>query len=148
MKQLTVPTEIFEKIQQDRKEYRKDVDSTLAFSVLTLVIGEIETVTKRDGSEPTNDKMVSIIKKLIKSNNEVIALSEQTQSQKFVKENEILSSYLPQEMSRDQLLQAIENINADSIGEIMKGLNASHQGKFDRGLASVVAKEYLASKVK
>lgn len=148
MSQLIVSTSIFEKIQQDRKELRKDPESTLAFSVLTLVVGEVETITKRDGSKPTDDKMISIIKKLIKSNNEVIALSEQSQSNKFVKENEILSSYIPVEMSREKLLQVIESIKETNLGAIMKNLNSNYAGKFDRGLASVVAKEYLERKEK
>ena len=134
---------IYETIQNTRKEFRKDVEKTVEFSVLTLVIGEIETITKRDGSEPTDEKMISVIKKIIKGNNEIIQLHNGSGVEKFNRENMILQSFLPVERTREELYEIISSLKMTTIGAVMKALGEGDYGKFDRGLASQVAKEVL-----
>ncbi len=134
---------IYETVQNTRKEFRKDVEKTVEFSVLTLVIGEIETITKRDGSEPTDEKMISVIKKIIKGNNEIIQLHDGSGVEKFKRENVILQSFLPVERTREELYEIISSLKLTTIGAVMKALGEGNYGKFDRGLASQVTKEVL-----
>ena len=84
-----------------------------------------------------------VIKKLIKSNNEVITAYGELGSQKFIKENEVLSAYLPEELSDVEVHAFLTNIVFGSIGEAIKALDAVHKGRYDRASASKIAKELL-----
>lgn len=63
------------------------------------------------------------------------------------KENAYLETYLPSLMSEDQIREVIkfhhETIPFAGMGEIMKLLNSTNPGKFDKGVASKIAKEFL-----
>lgn len=77
-------------------------NNTILKNVLRLLLGEIETL------ESSNKKFDSnkIIKKLIDSNNQILAIKN---DEVLIKENEILNSFLPKEISKEELLNTIES---------------------------------------
>ncbi len=133
-------------IMHNRALARANKESKVEFAILTLLVGELETSLKREGkavTEATDEAVVAVIKKLIKSNNEVIGLYGEVGSAKFIQENEILKAYLPASMSEEELTVALQNTLFSSVGEAIKSLSEAFPGKFDKGLASKIAKDLL-----
>ena len=137
---------IIEKVQANRAAARKDVARVIEFNILTLLVGEMETAVKREGktlSMVSDVDVTKVIKKLIKSNNEVIGLYGEVGSAKFIQENEILKAYLPVSMSEVEIREALMGAVFGNVGEAMKYMTEKFAGKFDKGLASKIAKELL-----
>jgi uncharacterized protein YqeY len=109
-------------------------------SILTLVLGEYETKEKR-GETPD---IVKIAKKLIDSNTEIMAARP---DDKLVAENAVLLQLLPKQMTEDQLRAAIHASQAPNIGMVMKYLGTHHANTYDKGLASKLAKDILATTI-
>ena len=133
-------------IMHNRSLARANKESKVEFAILTLLVGELETSLKREGkvvADATDEAVVAVIKKLIKSNNEVIGLYGELGSAKFIRENKVLSGYLPKQMTEEELTAALENIMFSSVGEAIKALSESFPGKFDKAMASKIAKELL-----
>ena len=133
-------------IMHNRVIARANKENKVEFAILTLLVGELETSLKREGkavTEATDEAVVAVIKKLIKSNNEVISLQGELGSAKFIQENQVLSDYLPKQMTEVELTAALENIMFSSVGEAIKSLSESFPGKFDKAMASKIAKNLL-----
>ncbi|MBD8088592.1 GatB/YqeY domain-containing protein [Pseudomonas fluorescens] len=135
---------LFQEVQAQRQTLRKDPAQVAGFNILTLLVGELETASKRDGSQITDEKVVSVAKKLIKSNEETLRLTSGAGATKLDAENVVLRTLLPQELSEDQLLKILVDAKPGNIGEAMKLLNGQFAGQFDKGLASRVAKQFLS----
>ena len=133
-------------IMHNRSLARANKESKVEFAILTLLVGELETSLKREGkvvADATDEAVVAVIKKLIKSNNEVIGLYGEVGSAKFIQENQVLSGYLPKQMTEEELTAALENIMFSSVGEAIKSLSESFPGKFDKAMAIKLIKEML-----
>ena len=133
-------------IMHNRAIARTNKESKVEFAILTLLVGELETSLKREGkavTEATDETVIAVIKKLIKSNNEVIGLYGEVGSAKFIQENKVLGDYLPKQMTEEELTAALENIMFSSVGEAIKSLSESFPGKFDKAMASKIAKNLL-----
>lgn len=139
---------LFEKLQKESLEARKARDTVRA-SVLTTALAQVKTMAIDDGHRAVTDADVTkVVRQFLKSCDENLALAAQgkmdaTRAEQFKIEKDILISYLPQQMSADQLKAALIKSAATNIGEAMKYLKANHDGQYDGKLASVVAKEVL-----
>lgn len=131
---------LLQEIQVSRVYYRKE-QSTVEFNILTLLVGELETSSKRDGSVITDEKVVTAIKKLIKSNNETMKLTGT--SEKLELENKTLAQFLPEEMSKEEIEAALSKVGFSTIGEAMKFMVTNYKGKFDKALVSKIAGDLL-----
>ena len=133
-------------IMHNRAIARANKERKVEFTILTILVGELETSLKREGkavTEATDEAVVAVIKKLIKSNNEVIGLYGEVGSAKFIQENKALSDYLPKQMTEEELTVALQNTLFSSVGEAIKSLSEAFPGKFDKAMASKIAKELL-----
>lgn len=112
---------MIDKIKTELLTARKNRDK-LAVNVLGLVLGEIQTASV--AKDLTEQDELSIIKKIIKSNNTTIkALKESgTDFQELEQENEILNQFLPQQLTCEQIEKIIaeHGITLDSnVGKSM-----------------------------
>lgn len=133
-------------IMHNRAIARANKECKVEFTILTLLVGELETSLKREGkavTEATDEAVVAVIKKLIKSNNEVIGLYGEVGSAKFIQENKVLSNYLPKQMTEEELTVVLQNTLFSSVGEAIKSLSEKFPGKFDKAVASKIAKSLL-----
>src|SRR5690349_2487234 len=73
----------------------------VARDVLRVALGEIQTAEARKNAPATEEEAAAALRKLIKSNEETLALSEGERADTLRKENEILSSLLPKQLSVD-----------------------------------------------
>lgn len=138
---------LIKRIQQDQIAARKD-RNTAAATTLTTLLGEASIVGKNDGNrESTDAEVQAVITKFIKNNKEMIALGVK----EAVDENELLSIYIPEQMSTDELEHIIADIigahsltSPKDMGVIMKELKQNKAGLFDGKTASIIAKEQLS----
>ena len=124
-------------IRQQKNEARKIPERAAEVGILTLLIGEVETVEKRSGKAFTDAQVIDSIKKLIKSNREALAHAVVP---KLVLENNILEALLPKQLSEADIRTVIAENNLQGIPAVMKFLNENYAGQFDKGMASAIAK--------
>lgn len=139
---------LIDKVRKDRQDARAS-NATVAYGILTLLVGELETNASRNRSDITDDQVVQMCKKLIKSNNDTITLIDaqteegQAKVQKLLVENAMLNIYLPVEMTEAEITKVLTDAKCATIGESMAYMLNNFPGKYDRGLASKVAKTLL-----
>ena len=132
---------LFEEIKLDRQTSRKSGDKLLT-SILGFIVGEL-TLEEKRGKVIDDHFVITILKKLAKSNIE----SDNAQ------ENSQFAKYIPQELSEDELDQEVDNImstmdatdlSMKSMGYVMKELKAKFPGLINGKIASKVIKERLS----
>jgi len=83
--------------------------------ILRVLLGDLETAETRKASAITDEECLQIVRKLIKSNDETLAIKPDDATRaKLTKETEILSALLPQTMSVETIVAAL----ADQANEI------------------------------
>jgi uncharacterized protein YqeY len=140
---------------------RKKRDSITA-SLLTTLIGEAEMVGKNANREVTDQEVVATIKKFIKNIDETIRVAgdyrDADRCDLAWAEKTILESFLPKQLSEDELKIVIdgiidglkelhggdEGVSKPNMGQVMKELKTKCEGLYDGGLASKLIKEMLA----
>ena len=104
-------------------------------NVLGVALGEIQTAEARANRPLQEDEATAILRKLVKSNEETLALSsDRAGADVLRREVEVLSALLPRTMSVEQIVEALSPV-ADAIratkadgaamGAAMKHLKAS-----------------------
>lgn len=148
---------LLDTLKADQLAARKEKNE-VATSLLTTLYSEAVNVGKNKANRAsTDDEVISIVKKFIKSANEnkdIYTKSNNTDRiQVIEKELTILNSYLPQGVTPEEVksasLEIMAQLNLDknpsSMGKIMKELKTRFGSTLDGAVASVVIKEILAS---
>jgi uncharacterized protein YqeY len=127
--------------------------STLRLVNSTLKNADIEARGQSKGPLG-DDEVLSVLQKMIKQRQESIALYEQggrnDLAQQERDEITIISAYLPQQLSDDEvraaIAQAIKDAGATSMkdmGKVIGALKARYAGRMDFGKASPLVKQML-----
>jgi uncharacterized protein YqeY len=127
--------------------------NTVAKNLLSVIKGEIQTAEKNSNVENMSDEdVIKILKKTVKSLKETNASfpSAQTAEELFIAE-----SYLPKQMSEDEIKTAVDEIIASmkttltqkEMGKVMGQFNKQYAGMADGSVVSRVVKEALSEKV-
>lgn len=129
--------------------------NTLKLSTLRLLKGaiDLERINKRV-EKLNDDDIISIIAKQIKTRKESIVEFEKGNRQDLIDktnlEIEILSAYMPDALSEDELLNIIESaikeVNATTIkdmGSVMKIVSSKVKGRADMQQVSSIIKSKL-----
>lgn len=134
---------LYEQLVTERNYARKN-GQTVVYDIATLLMGELDTLAKRDNKTVTDQDVVSVAKKIIKSNKDTIALlKDNSQKSRLVLQNQFLEKFLPSMISEEQIRQVLSESVFGSIPESFKALDVKFKGCYDRGVASKVAKEFL-----
>lgn len=145
-----------EQLMADYKTAMKEHDVTTKETV-NLVRAAIKQheVDQKVALEDDAD-IVPIIKKQLKMRRDALADFEKAGRTDLLdgykREIEVLERYLPEEMSEEEILDAIKKIadetgierNMKSMGTMMKTAMAKLNGKADGSLVSKMVKEYLS----
>lgn len=143
---------IIDQLKLDMTAARKGID-TVAKNLLVTLYSETLMVGKNVRNGLTSDEeAISTIKKFAANIGETISLlkarNQDTVSQEH--ELEILTSYLPQQMTREELTSFVKVALIESgltgpkaMGPIMAKLKAQFAGKYDGKMASEVVKEVI-----
>lgn len=142
-----------EKINQDMISFMKNKDS-FSLSVIRMVKGAIQLEKINLKRDLNDDEVIAVISKQIKMRNDSIAeftkanrtdLIEQTK-----KEIEVLNTYMPEQLSEEDINKIIEEAFAKinptgskDMGLIMKEVSPKLKGRADMGKVNALIKEKL-----
>ena len=125
----------------------KDGDS-VARDVLRLALGEIQTAEARKNAPLSDDEAAAVLRKLVKSNDETLAVSGKGDAALALeRENEVLAALLPKGLSTEEIVAALadqhEPIKASktdgqATGIAMKHLKASGKSASGTDVAAAV----------
>lgn len=143
-----------EELLKALKEAMKEKDE-LKKDTITMLRAAILQVEKDDKKQLSQSEMKAIVAKQIKSRKESIEEFKKASRDDIVskveKEIEILSKYLPEQFTenqiRDLVSKAIEKTGATSIremGKVMQEIKPQIAGKADGKIVSDIVKEMLA----
>jgi uncharacterized protein YqeY len=134
---------LYEHLVQERN-YARKINQTVAYDIATLLMGELDTIAKRDNTVVTDSNVVAVSTKLIKSNNDTIKLLKDEDKKTRLKlQNEFLQQFLPVMATEAEIRAVLADSVFGSIPESFKALDIKYKGRYDRALASSIAKEYL-----
>ena len=129
---------LLEKIRADQLQARKE-KNTIKASLLTTLVSEAAAVGKNDGNRETTDpEVVSLIQKFIKNIEFTISKINSAGSESVPKiELDILSDYLPKQMTDQDILDQIniikQRVSNDKAlkGAVMKHFKENFTGQYD-----------------
>lgn len=144
-----------EDLLNELKDAMRNKDD-LKKNTITLLRSAILQVEKDSQKTLNEDEMVAIVAKEVKKRKDSIADYEKAERTDIVenlnKEIEILSKYLPEQLSKEEIENlvdvAINEVGATSpkdMGKVMQNLRPKTNGKADGKLVSEIVKEKLAN---
>lgn len=142
-----------EKILNDLKEAMKNQEKT-KLSVIRMVKGAMQMEELNLKRPLTDEEVVMVISKQIKTRKESIVEFEKGNRQDLIDQTnaeiEILNTYMPEQLSEEEVLKIIEEafneINPTSpsdMGKIMGLVSPKLRGKADMSFVSKTIKEKL-----
>lgn len=142
-----------EQLMQDLKESMKAKDS-IKKSVVTLIKAAIKQVEVDSRIELKDEDILEIISKQLKQRREALAEFEKSDREDLIsqtkKEIEILLSYLPKQLSAEELealvKEAIQAVSAESkkdMGKVMGYVMPKVKGKADGKQINAIASKLL-----
>lgn len=147
-----------DRLTEDLKQAMRQGDERRK-STIRLVRAEITNAEIERGRELGDDEVLAVIAKQAKQRRESVAEFVKGARQDLVDQEEeelkILLSYLPAQMSRDEIevaaRQVIAEVGATSMaqmGEVMRRLMSQLKGKVDGSLVNQVVREILTGEAK
>ncbi len=133
---------LLEKITEDYKQAMKDHEEVKKLA-LNYLLAQIKNKKIELRADPTDDDVIAVIKKEIKSLNETLLFLEKANKSDEIaietQKKEILQSYLPAMLSREQTESLIDETVAKlwiadlktQRGLLMKELMANHKSELD-----------------
>ena len=142
-----------ERINNDLKEAMKSKDS-FSLSVIRMVKGAMQLAKPNPREELTDDDVIAVISKQIKMRNDSIKEFEAAGRSDLVEQNkkeiEILNTYMPKQLSEEELTEIIDKVfeevkptSQKDMGLIMKNISPLVKGKADMSLVNKLVKERL-----
>ncbi len=142
-----------EKILIDLKNAMKNQNKDL-LNVVRMVKGAIQLEEINKKRELTDEEVVAVISKQIKTRKETIVDLEKSNRTDLIKQAEkeisILEKYMPAMMNEDEIIKIIEEIFAEvkptsvqDTGKIMGKISPLLKGKADMSLVNKLVKEKL-----
>lgn len=142
-----------ERILNDLKEAMKAQDKE-KLSVIRMLKGSMQMEELNKKHELTDDEVINVVTKEIKSRNDSIKEFEKGNREDLIQktnaEIEILKAYLPEQLTDeeaskiiDEAFELVKPETAKDMGKIMKEISPKLKGRFDMGKASSIIKERL-----
>jgi uncharacterized protein YqeY len=104
---------LVEEIRKRRTAALKARD-TVAKDVLSVALGDIDTLAARASREPTDDECLQVLRKLVKSNEETRSnMTDEAAKQVLTQEIAILMDLLPKTLGVSEVIAALEAVAAD-----------------------------------
>lgn len=142
-----------EVLQEDLKSAMKEKD-TIRKNVITMMRAAILQIEKDKKVELEDEGVIEVIAKGVKQRKDSIPEFEKGNRPDLVenikKEIDILMSYLPQQLSEDELQQIITDTifevgaqSAKEIGKVMNALMPKVKGRADGKLVNTIVRQHL-----
>ena len=146
---------LLEQLSKDMVVSMKNKDS-FSLGVIRMAKGAIQLEAINKKKDLTEEEMVAVISKQIKMRNDSVLEFTKANRMDLVEQNkkeiEVLSKYMPEQLSLDEVNKIIEEafakVNPTSskdMGLIMKEVSPKLKGKADMGQVNAIIKEKLAN---
>ena len=146
---------LFEQLNKDMITAMKDKDS-FTLGVIRMAKGAIQLEGINKKKDMNDEDVVAVISKQIKMRNDSIVEFTKVNRMDLVEQNkkeiEVLSKYMPEQLSLDEVNKIIDEafakVNPTSnkdMGLIMKEVSPKLKGKADMGQVNAIIKEKLAN---
>ena len=137
---------IIDEIKKDNVQAMKD-KNTFARAIYGVVMNKVLLASieaKKDGKELSDVEVVQILQKTIKELTEekenYVKAGNMAEAENIEKQKEILTKYLPQMLSEEEVKEIIDAMEDKSIPSIMKHFKANYAGKVDMALVNKIAR--------
>ena len=137
---------LIDEIKKDNVQAMKD-KNTLARAIYGVVMNKVllaNIEAKKDGKELVDADVVQILQKTIKELTEerenYLKAGNSFEAENIERQKEILTKYLPQMLSEEEIKNIIANMEDKSIPSVMKHFKANYAGKVDMGLVNKIAR--------
>ena len=145
----------YQELQDEIKAAMKARDKN-RLSILRQVHGEIKNIEVNERREITDADVDAMLKRTIKQTKETLdgsikAGNDQERTDRLTEQVEILESYLPKQVSGEELIALIEEVLAETgaatkkeMGKVMGMLTQKTGGNFDKAQAAKELQSRLA----
>ncbi len=144
---------MFEQITKDLTNAMKEKDA-FRLSVLRMLKSSLKNEEINKKAPLTDIEVLSVIKKQVKtrkdSKEEYLKYNRIDLANDLQKEIEILSTYLPAELSKEEIIKIIDEVIAEinpegakGMGAVIKTISSKYGTRVDMGLVSKLVKEKL-----
>lgn len=137
---------IIDEIKKDNIQAMKE-KNTLARAIYGVVMNKVllaNIEAKKDGKEVDDVAVVQILQKTIKELTEekenYIKAGNTAEAENIENQKAILTKYLPQMMSEEEIKNVIAGLEDKSIPSVMKHFKANYAGKVDMQLVNKIAR--------
>lgn len=123
---------LIETIRKDMQDAKRNKETVKA-NLLSTLYAEIFTQSK-SGKEMTADDEIKIIRKFIKNADETLAFPVSDEAkQKLNEEKQILESYLPKQLSKDEIVTIVDKLVSEgkTLKDIMPFFKENYNGRYD-----------------
>ena len=134
---------IFNTVAEIKAEREFQRSNPVIYSLLGVLLGEIDRLPIPRTQSPTEDQIYAIVKKLYEGA-ELLASKDLSEEAKI--EYAYLKDYIKQQLSSEEIIKIITGLKTNSncnIGVIMKYFKDNYSGQYDGKLVSQIAKEVL-----
>ncbi len=134
----------FSTVEEIKRERESQRSNSIIYSLLGVLLGEIDRLPIPRTQSPSEDQIYSIIKKLYEG---AEYMSSRDLSEESKLEYAYLKDYIKTQLGRSEIEMIISDIvlqqpNAN-IGVVMKYFKDNYPGQYDGKLVSQIAKEML-----
>lgn len=145
----------YQELQDEIKAAMRARDKN-RLSILRQVHGEIKNIEVNERREITDTDVDAMLKRTIKQTKETLdgsikAGNDQERTDRLTEQVEILESYLPKQVSGEELIALIEEVLAETgaatkkeMGKVMGTLTQKTGGNFDKAQAAKELQSRLA----
>ncbi len=144
-----------DELLKELKDAMKNKDE-LKKNTITLLRSAILQVEKDNQKQLTEDEMIAIVSKEVKKRRDSISDYQKAGRDDIIvdlkREIEILSKYLPEQLSNEQIEKLVDEAiaqtqatSARDMGKVMQNLRSKTNGKADGKIVSEIVKEKLSN---
>jgi len=137
---------IIDEIKKDNVQAMKDKNA-LARAIYGVVMNKVMLAgieAKAKGQELSDSDVVQILQKTIKELTEerenYLKANNEVEANNIAIQKELLTKYLPQMLSEEEIKKIIAGMEDKSIPSVMKHFKANYAGKVDMGLVNKIAR--------
>ena len=145
--------DLVKELDKDLIEAMKAKDST-SLATLRAVKGAMKMQNIDHKKEINDELLIEVVSKEIKTRNESIKEFEKGNREDLIEktkqEIEILNKYLPEQLTKEEIIEIIEKVFSEinpsgikDMGKVMGTITPLVKGKADMGLVSSLIKEKL-----
>ena len=132
---------VFYNVNEIKVARQEQRDNPVIYSLLGVVIGELDRLPIPRGQEPTQDQIYAVIKKLYEAAKEMREMTPEADQEYMY-----LKDFIKKQLSEEDIRFEIEDLMLSkncNIGMIMKHFKEWYPGQYDGKLVSKIAKDYL-----